>query len=251
MSLSQILSRLPVRGAVTVTEGPADAQKVVLTDEDGKIDSSLVPAVFINDVFVVADQAERLALAATKGDVAKQTDEGKAYILQQEPASNNTNWIEIGDVAIDISDVNGLQNALDDKVSRNGDVMSGDLDMDSNRIVNLPAPVDPQDAINKEYVDNQKAFIEISGATTLQHGRNYAVDTSGGSFTVTLPGGSIGGKGVVVLLDSTGSWGVNPLTVNRNGNTIDGAAENLTCNIPYKRVELIPLSTNDWRVVFY
>lgn len=66
-------------------------------DGSGLLDPSVLPPLAISDVFVVADQTERLALTAQVGDVAKQTDNGKTYMLKVEPASVNGNWIEIAD----------------------------------------------------------------------------------------------------------------------------------------------------------
>jgi hypothetical protein len=63
-------------------------------------------------------------------------------------------------------------------------------------------------------------------------------DTSGGAFTVTLPATPAVGDQVFVT-DSAGSWATNNLTVGRNGSTIDGLAEDLTCNISSVSVQFI------------
>lgn len=63
-------------------------------------------------------------------------------------------------------------------------------------------------------------------------------DTTGGTFTVTLPASPITGA-VVSVFDVSGTWGTNNLTVGRNGSTISGAAEDLTCNIAGASVQLI------------
>jgi hypothetical protein len=60
---------------------------------------------------------------------------------------------------------------------------------------------------------------------------NYAIDTSGGVFTLTLTAGPAVGDSVR-LFDEFGSWGSFPLTVARNGQTIMGIAEDLLCNVP-------------------
>lgn len=46
-----------------------------------------------------------------------------------------------------------IQTQINGKVSKAGDTMSGDLDMDGNTVTGLPTPVDPTDAANKSYVD--------------------------------------------------------------------------------------------------
>ena len=63
-------------------------------------------------------------------------------------------------------------------------------------------------------------------------------NTSGGAFTVTLPATPAVGDQIVVT-DSAGSWATNNLTVGRNGSTIEGLAEDLTCDIPGISVQLI------------
>lgn len=63
-------------------------------------------------------------------------------------------------------------------------------------------------------------------------------DTTGGAFTVTLPASPITGS-VVVVLDAGGDWGTNNLTIGRNGSTISGVAEDLTCDISGASVQLV------------
>lgn len=54
-------------------------------------------------------------------------------------------------------------------------------------------------------------------------------DTGAGAFTITLPAAPVAGN-PVYFRDSAGKWDVNNLTINRNGNTIRGLAENIICN---------------------
>jgi len=63
-------------------------------------------------------------------------------------------------------------------------------------------------------------------------------DTTGGTFTVTLPASPLTGS-VVVVLDAGGDWGTNNLTIGRNGSTISGVAEDLTCDIAGASVQLV------------
>jgi hypothetical protein len=71
-------------------------------------------------------------------------------------------------------------------------------------------------------------------------------NTSGGVFTVTLPASPTVGDQVIVT-DSSGSWATNNLTVGRNGSTIEGAAENLICNISSVSVQFVYSGTT-WDV---
>ena len=63
-------------------------------------------------------------------------------------------------------------------------------------------------------------------------------DTSGGAFEVTLPANPTAGD-VVVVADPTGDWGTNNLTIDGNGETISGAAEDLVCDISGVSVQLV------------
>jgi hypothetical protein len=71
-------------------------------------------------------------------------------------------------------------------------------------------------------------------------------NTTGGAFTVTLPASPITGA-VVFVFDVSGTWGTNNLTIGRNGSTISGVAENLTCDIAGASVQLIYDGTT-WNV---
>ena len=59
---------------------------------------------------------------------------------------------------------------------------------------------------------------------------NALADTSGGAFTLTLPASPKTGD-TIIISDGTDSFGVNNLTVGRNGSTIEGVAEDLVCDI--------------------
>ena len=71
-------------------------------------------------------------------------------------------------------------------------------------------------------------------------------DTTGGTFTVTLPASPITGA-VVSVFDVSGTWGTDNLTIGRNGSTISGVAEDLTCDIAGASVQLIYDGTT-WNV---
>lgn len=71
------------------------ANGVASLDGNAKIPSDQLPAIAINDTYVVASEAAMLALTAEKGDVAIRSDENKNYILAAEPASVLANWFQL------------------------------------------------------------------------------------------------------------------------------------------------------------
>jgi hypothetical protein len=77
-------------------------------------------------------------------------------------------------------------------------------------------------------------------------GEGVLADTSGGSFTVTLPASPTLGAQVLIA-DAGGVWGTNNLTVGRNGQTIAGVADDLVCNINGISIQLVYDGTT-WEV---
>lgn len=62
----------------------------------------------------------------------------------------------------------------------------------------------------------------VSSSTTVSHGDKIIADTSGGTFTVTLPGTPSAGQ-FVYFQDFDSTWSANNLTVDGNGNNIEDA----------------------------
>lgn len=62
---------------------------------NGKLNTSVLPALTISDTFVVASQEAMLALTAEVGDIAIRTDLSKSFILKADGASTLDNWQEL------------------------------------------------------------------------------------------------------------------------------------------------------------
>ena len=90
------------------------------------------------------------------------------------------------------------------------------------------------------------SFSTVTGATTATAGSGYLADTSAGAFTITLPASPAAGARVVVA-DATGDWQTNNVTLGRNGNTIEGATEDLVLDVSDLIVTML-YTGSDWQV---
>ena len=76
----------------------------------------------------------------------------------------------------------------------------------------------------------EPGFLVISAAQAVVAGGRYAVDTSGGAVTCTLPGSPAAGD-AIYFADAGGAFATNNLTIARNGNTIKGVASDFTISV--------------------
>jgi hypothetical protein len=90
-------------------------------------------------------------------------------------------------------------------------------------------------------------WLTRSSAYTASNGDHIAANTSSSAFTITLPASPATGAQVVIF-DAGGSWATRNLTVARNGQTIEGLAEDLVCNVNNRRVALYFTGTT-WRII--
>ena len=85
-----------------------------------------------------------------------------------------------------------------------------------------------------------------TSAATLRPNETALANTSGGAFTLTLPASPSAGD-FVNILDATATFNTNNLTIGRNGNTIQGSATDLICDIDQVHLTL-QYTGSDWRV---
>ena len=117
------------------------------------------------------------------------------------------------------------------------------------------------DATQMLYTDGAGATAAVNVVASAAAGVSYSVqtsnyttanlegvlaDTSGGSFTVTLPASPAAGDQVVVA-DAANTFDTNNLTVGRNGSTIGGVADDLLLDIEGASVQLVYTGTT-WAV---
>jgi hypothetical protein len=88
-------------------------------------------------------------------------------------------------------------------------------------------------------------WTRITSSTTASTGDKLVADTSGGSFTVTLP--TTPSQGASVILADGGNWATNNLIVNPSSNTIEGLSGNIELDISNIQVEIVYSGTT-WQV---
>ena len=94
-----------------------------------------------------------------------------------------------------------------------------------------------------------KTWTEKSGNYTATAGDKLFIDVSGGTATVTLPASPVMGNEVRVI-DATGNAATNNITINRNGNNINGAADNLVLDVNRAAIGLAYYnSTQGWVLI--
>jgi hypothetical protein len=89
-------------------------------------------------------------------------------------------------------------------------------------------------------------WIALNTNTVLTGSQFVLADTSTASFTLFLPAAPSVADAIVIA-DHSGTWATNNLTVARNGQTIDGLAQDLICNISGKLFTLI-FNGATWRI---
>ena len=80
--------------AANVDIGTA-AGNVPVLGSDGKLNTSVIPALAITEVYECSSESAMLALKAQMGDFCIRTDINYVYILKKEPASTLANWTPI------------------------------------------------------------------------------------------------------------------------------------------------------------
>ena len=99
-------SAVDALGTASTCDTGTSEGNVPVINANGKIDTSILPALAITDTFTTANESEMLALSTDKGDVCIRTDLSKTYILKQAPASTLANWAEIVSPADAVQSVN-------------------------------------------------------------------------------------------------------------------------------------------------
>lgn len=78
----------------------------------------------------------------------------------------------------------------------------------------------------------------LTATTTLNAGERIFANSTGGAFTLTLPGSPVEGD-TIQIIDVSGTFSLNNVTIDRNGNKIQNLAENLILNLDNTAITMI------------
>lgn len=99
---------------------------------------------------------------------------------------------------------------------------------------------------DSDFTEFSSTYSEVSSGPYLaSNAERIAVDTTGGTFTINLPATPTTGHYVKMI--DVGNWSNTPLTVGRNGNTIEGYADDFTIDIGQNIIEFIYINST-WQV---
>jgi hypothetical protein len=104
-------------------------------------------------------------------------------------------------------------------VEKSGDAMTGNLDMGTNKVINLSDPTNGQDAATKTYVDNVASGLNARPAVDVLSDSN-GIDSVGGTWTYAGTPGTDEEIGATLTRDANGAVG----TV--DGQTVSSAGAN-------------------------
>lgn len=117
---------------------------------DGKLISSQIPSITINDTFVVASETEMLALTVETGDIAVRSDLNKSFILKGKNPTVISDWQELLTPTSDVTTVFG----------RNGAITAQTGDYTADQI--------SETATKKFQTANQQAFNDATSSIQTQ-----------------------------------------------------------------------------------
>ena len=157
---------------------------------------------------------------ARLSNLIKQRDEDFAT---QGLLSATNNLSDVANSAASVSNLSSVLSDISGLTPTNGNVISGD----GANWVSAPVSGGLQYSVRTtNYQASDKEGI--------------LADTSSGSFTVLLPASEIASVGdQIVVADSGGAFGTNNLTVDRNGSTIEGVAQDFVLDLNNVSVQFV------------
>lgn len=159
--LQELVGTVATAVSITSTQGASVALDTTLTVAGAAADAKATGD-------AIANAAKDTALAVQAAQAA-QTAAEAAQKAAEEAASNA-----------------GADDEEDGTIS--GGTATADLDMDGHKILNLPTPVNPGDAVNKDYADQIAAKIDRFTNTDVDDSGDESNNLSGGGDTIVNVG---------------------------------------------------------------
>lgn len=210
------LTNLPTLGTAAAKNTGTGAGQVPLLDAGGKLDTSVLPALAINDIFVVNNQTAMLALTAQRGDVAVRSDVNKTFILSADTPATLSAWVELPVPANAVLSVAGLTGAITASALKAAlALVAADVG------ITIATASELRTGTAGKYLDAAVIYSAnapvalVDGATITPDfaaGRNFTV-TLGGNRALANPSNQVAGQSGVIIIkqDGTGnrtlSWG--------------------------------------------
>lgn len=187
------------------------ADGVATLGPDGKLAVAQRPPIDLIDVFVPANEAAMLALAATVGDFAVRQDTGQVFVLQAAPATTLANWVTLATPA-PVSSVNGkvgsvVLNPADigapptTRTISAGGLLTGGGALSANRTISLAAAT-AAEALAGAIADKALTPASLASILTVLNGKAGS-DATIGAGGILSGGGEIGGNPTISLLAAT------------------------------------------------
>lgn len=168
--------------------------------------------------------------------------------------------LELGELGINTHDGKMYikkDDGLESIVEIGGQGTSGNITTDTTNFNGNLSVLDTDVQSALETLDDLEAGTKVmyldSDYTVTENNTLYVLDTAGATlpintvnFTVTLPA-TPENNDILRFVDGNGNSQDVPVLIDRNGNTIDGQADDLTCDVNYFDIKLIFNSTtNNW-----
>lgn len=106
------LSKITDAGTAANKDVGTGAGNIPQLDENGKLNTSVLPSLALTETFTVASQTAMLALNAQRGDIAIRTDESKTYILTADTPATLSAWVVLQTPDCKVLSVNGKTGAI-------------------------------------------------------------------------------------------------------------------------------------------
>lgn len=101
------LAKISDAGTAASKDTGTSAGNVPILNANGQLDSAVIPAIAVTDVYTAASEAAMLALSAEKGDICVRSDTNQVFILTNTPASTLANWAQINVPSGGVTSING------------------------------------------------------------------------------------------------------------------------------------------------